>query len=204
MELNTTSTPSVEKVQLPDIPGLSYVPDFITDGDAVALMDTIYIQPWLSDLKRRVQHYGYKYDYTAKTIGDDAYLGSLPTWLSGLCQRLYREQIFTSIPDQVIINEYFPGQGISFHRDIVSCFGETVASLTLGSPAIMQFRNLATGEKREAWLEERSLVVISGEARYDWQHSVPARKSDCFKGAEIPRGTRLSLTFRTLIIDAEQ
>ena len=25
-------------------------------------------RPWLSDLKRRVQHYGYKYDYRARAI----------------------------------------------------------------------------------------------------------------------------------------
>jgi len=124
---------------LPNIQGLSYIPDFITKDEEKVLVDKIYDQPWLDDLKRRVQHYGYKYDYTARTIDHEAYLGPLPDWLVVPCQKLHKEQFFTSLPDQVIINEYLPGQGISFHRDCVPCFGDTIASLSLGSFVIMQF-----------------------------------------------------------------
>lgn len=201
MGLNTTLTFGAQRIPFPHIKGLRYIPAFITEEEATDLIDTIYSQPWLSDLKRRVQHYGYKYDYTAKTISDDAYLGPLPDWLSALSQRLHSEKIFATLPDQVIINEYLPGQGIAFHRDIVSCFGSVVASLTLGSAAIMRFRNVATEEESEALLEERSLVVMSDDARYEWQHSIPARKSDLVGGVEIPRGTRVSMTFRTVIRD---
>lgn len=190
-------------MHLPDIQGLSYMPDFITEDEEKSLVDRIYDQPWLNDLKRRVQHYGYKYDYSAKTIDAEAYLGPLPDWLAVLCQRLHKERIFVSLSDQVIINEYLPGQGISFHRDCVPCFGDTVASLSLGSSAIMQFKNIEDGEKRTALLEERSLVVLSDAARYQWQHAIPSRKSDIINGYEIPRRRRLSLTFRNVIMGAE-
>jgi len=45
-----------------DISGLTYVPDFITPAENDFLLSQIDQQPWLTDLKRRVEHYGYKYD----------------------------------------------------------------------------------------------------------------------------------------------
>ena len=46
---------------VPDISGLSYLPNFITANDAETLVERIYNPRWLSDLKRPVQHCGYKY-----------------------------------------------------------------------------------------------------------------------------------------------
>lgn len=40
----------------PDIPGLQYLPDFIAAEEERALIKIIDQQPWLNDLKRRVQH----------------------------------------------------------------------------------------------------------------------------------------------------
>ena len=65
-----------------DISGLTYVTDFITPAENDFLLSQIDQQPWLTDLKRRVQHYGYKYDYKARTVGNDAYLELVPIWLS--------------------------------------------------------------------------------------------------------------------------
>ena len=42
------------------IPGLNYIPNYISKEEEHVLLDLIDKQPWLSDLKRRVQHYGYK------------------------------------------------------------------------------------------------------------------------------------------------
>ncbi|WP_236770608.1 hypothetical protein [Agrobacterium tumefaciens] len=36
---------------------------------------------WNTELKRRVQHFGYRYDYKARAITADAYLSKLPAWL---------------------------------------------------------------------------------------------------------------------------
>ncbi len=175
----------------PNIPGLQYLPDFITEEEERALIEIIDHQPWLHDLKRRVQHYGYKYDYKARAVTADSYLGSLPDWLMPITRKLLFK------PDQAIVNEYLPGQGISAHVDCVPCFSDTIASLSLGSGAVMQFTN--GQEKHDIYLEPRSLIILSGPARYEWTHAIPARKSDVIDGFKIERGRRVSLTFRTVI-----
>lgn len=175
----------------PNIPGLQYLPDFITAAEERTLVEIIDQQPWLHDLKRRVQHYGYKYDYKARAVTADSYLGPLPGWLMPVTQKLPFK------PDQAIVNEYLPGQGISAHVDCVPCFSDTIASLSLGSGAVMQFTN--GQEKHDLYLEPRSLIILSGPARYKWTHAIPARKSDMVDGFKIERGRRVSLTFRTVI-----
>ena len=184
-----------------DISGLTYIPDFITFAEQDFLLSQIDQQPWLTDLKRRVQHYGYKYDYKARTVDHNAYLGSLPGWLSSLSNKLHNDGIFPSVPDQVIVNEYLPGHGISAHIDCVPCFADTISSLSLASSCIMEFSNPKTGEKKSIVLEERSLIVLSGPARYEWQHAIPARKSDIINGIKTERARRVSLTFRNIILD---
>lgn len=190
----------IEDEQVPDIEGLSYVPEFITVDEERALLDAIDQSHWLTDLKRRVQHYGYKYDYKARAVTNDAYLGELPGWLEPIAKRLYDQGIFQTAPDQAIVNEYEPGQGISAHVDCVPCFGGTIASLTLGSGAMMQFQNTHDGRREELYLHDRSLIVLSGAARYDWTHAIPARKSDVVEGFKMNRQRRISLTFRTAIL----
>lgn len=194
--------PLNEPDNITQIDGLQVVPDFITAEEETALVDIIDRQPWLTDLKRRVQHYGWKYDYTARRVDEAMRLGPLPEWLEGLCCRLQQTEYFPKRPDQVIINEYLPGQGIAPHIDCVPCFGETIASLSLNSPCVMEFIHAETGGKITRLLESRSLLVLSGEARYRWKHGIPARKSDKIAGQTIPRGRRLSLTFRTVILDS--
>lgn len=184
-----------------NISGLTYIPDFISARKQDFLLSQIDQQSWLTGLKRRVQHYGYKYDYKARIVGNDAYLGLLPDWLSSISKKLHDKRIFPSVPDQVIVNEYLPGQGISAHIDCVPCFADTIASLSLGSPCLMEFSNPTTGEKKSIILEDRSLIVLAGPARYEWQHAIPARKSDLINGIKTERARRVSLTFRNVILD---
>lgn len=189
-----------EEQSTPAIEGLYYLPNFVTAEEKIRLTEKIDQCPWLNDLKRRVQHYGYKYDYRARGVSKDAYIGPLPEWLERVAQRLQEQGYFNTVPDQVIVNEYGPGQGISAHVDCVPCFGETIASLSLGSGAMMQFQNVETKQKEEIYLREGSLVVLSGPARYEWTHCIPARKSDVVEGLKTERSRRLSLTFRTVIL----
>lgn len=166
----------------PNIDGLIYIPDFITKEEERALIDNIDAQPWLTDLKRRVQHYGYRYDYKVRAVTSDAYLGQLPEWIAPVATRLYDQKLFHKMPDQAIVNEYDPGQGISAHVDCVPCFGDVIASLSLGSGAVMQFTQPKSGDRQELYLQERGLIVLSGAARYEWTHAIPARKSDVMQG----------------------
>lgn len=180
------------------ISGLDYIPDYIDAMTEAELIKTLDEQTWLSDLKRRVQHYGYKYDYKARGITQELALGPIPSWLVALCDRLYAEGIFSKRPDQVIINEYLPGQGITPHTDCVPCFGKTIASLSLDSPCVMEFTD--ENRKTSMLLEPCSLVILKGEARYKWQHAIPQRKTDNWNGQKLVRGRRISLTFRTVIL----
>src|SRR5262249_7484922 len=62
------------------VKGLRYLADFITPEQQDALVRQIDAQPWLGDLRRRVQHYGYKYDYKARAVDVSMRLGPLPEW----------------------------------------------------------------------------------------------------------------------------
>lgn len=180
--------------------GLTYIPEYINAFRENELISIIDNQPWITDLKRRVQHYGYRYDYKARNVTSELKLGELPNWLSDYCKELHSKSIFPRVPNQVIINEYQPGQGISSHIDCVPCFDKTIASLSLGSPCVMDFINTKTQEKVAVLLEPRSLMLLSGEARYNWQHGIMGRKTDIYNGKKFARSRRLSLTFRNVII----
>lgn len=183
----------------PDLPsGSKYLPEFISGEEADYLVRKIDAQPWLIDLKRRVQHYGYRYDYKARQAREEDYLGSLPPFLQVLAERLNHAGHFGSVPDQVIVNEYMPGQGISAHVDCRPCFGDVIASLSLLSSCVMRLENRKISQQVDLALKPGSLLVLSGETRHVWTHAIPARKSDTVNGQKQPRSRRLSLTFREM------
>ncbi|MEM9278088.1 MAG: alpha-ketoglutarate-dependent dioxygenase AlkB [Pseudomonadota bacterium] len=177
-----------------------YIPNFINSAEAGMFTNMIDGSDWRHDLKRRVQHYGYRYDYRSRSVMDADYLGPIPEWISGINRRLVSEGIFAQLPDQMIVNEYEPGQGIAAHVDCVPCFANTIASLSLGSSCEMVFSHQKSGNKKSVILEANSLLVLCGEARYDWTHSIPARKSDLIDGIRVSRSRRLSLTFRNVML----
>jgi len=180
--------------KVPAIPGLHYVQSYMDAAQAAALLEAVDAMPWLSDLSRRVQHYGYRYDYRARRVVPEMYLGPLPSFVQSLAERLVREGYFAKQPDQAIVNAYEPGQGISHHVDCVPCFGETISSVSLGSRCEMEFRRDGAGDQH-LLLEPTSLLVLSGEARYSWSHAIRARNSD----HGIARTRRVSITFRTIL-----
>jgi len=182
------------------IHGLRYLPEFISTDAHDQLLSVIDQQPWLADLKRRVQHYGYKYDYRARAVDRSMHLGAVPPWAACIGAQIVEAGLMPPLPDQVIVNEYEPGQGISRHVDCEPCFGGVIASLSLGSTCVMNFTEKATGKVVPVFLQPRSLLVLSEDARYTWLHSVPARKSDEYHGQTYPRARRVSLTFRTVIL----
>lgn len=179
-------------------PGAGLIPDWITPAQEAALAAFLYAGEWSGELKRRVRHFGYRYDYRARSATRDSRIGPLPEVLQGLAERLVAEGLFAAVPDQVIANEYLPGQGISAHVDCEPCFGDVVASLSLLSACEMRFACLESGETRAVILPPRSLLVLAGPARSNWTHAIPARRSDVSDGVRMMRGRRVSLTFRTM------
>ena len=194
---------------LPD--GLFYFDDFINTITAKKLLATIDEQPWLDDLQRRVQHYGFKYDYRARRIDDSMHLGPLPDWLIPVEQSVRNKTAellnIDHVFDQAIVNEYEPGQGISPHVDCEPCFGEVVATLSLNSDIQMDFSKPTLGLKISKRLETNSLALLTGSVRYEWQHSIPARKSDpadtAFNRGVNRRKRRVSVTFRSVLLDED-
>lgn len=69
--------------------------------------------------------------------------------------------------DQLTVNEYLAGVGLSPHIDTHSAFGDVILSLSLGGPAVMVFRRRDRADVALA-LPQRSLLILSGEARHAW------------------------------------
>jgi alkylated DNA repair dioxygenase AlkB len=181
------------------IDGLIYKSNYISNLEHFLLWNSIYSEVWLDDLKRRVQHYGYKYDYKSKFIDYSMKVGDLPNWSLATAYQLLNDGYMHSIPDQLIVNEYHPGQGITNHVDCEPCFGDTIASISLGSGCVMDLINIKTKEKIAIYLEPNSLLVLKGVARYEWSHGIHAKKTDVFKDERYDRHLRVSLTFRNVI-----
>ena len=179
--------------------GAIYKTDFVDAVEESALAEWLDCLAWDSGLKRRVQHFGHRYDYKAHAVLPEAYLGPLPSQLVAIARRLLDKGYFASPPDQVIANEYWPGQGISAHVDCVPCFDTTIVSLSLLSPCEMVFANPSIRAKCRLLLEPRSAIILRDEARYQWTHAIPARKSDMIDGKRVARQRRISLTFRKVV-----
>lgn len=148
-------------------------------------------------LKRRVQHYGYAYDYKNRSVDNTAEIGPLPEWIVSLRKQIEQLAAVSYTFDQVIVNEYEPGQGISGHIDCISCFEDTIVSVSLLSACVMQFTH--EGQLRELLLQPGSLLVLNGDARYSWKHAIKAVKNDKWMGTVLPRGRRVSVTFRKIL-----
>ena len=175
-----------------DVDGLSLHSDFITAKEEQTLLEAINAATWNTSLKRRTQHYGFEYNYTSKDAAKPA--SPIPDWCAFVIDRLLERKVLLERPDQLIINEYKPGQGIANHIDHVKSFKDGIVSVSLGSPVIMDFTSRASGEVRELLLEPRSALCLFRAARYKWMHGIQARKVD----NGVPRTTRVSLTFRKM------
>lgn len=175
-------------------PGLTVIPDFIDqemESYLVALLDQ---GEWKTGLRRRVQQFGHGYDFARQEV--DLAMPPLPAWAKALGERMAHEAIMTR-PDAIIVNEYNQGQGINPHIDS-QYFGPTVTSLSLLDTVVMNFERRE--QVIEVPLERRSVAVVSGEARYFWRHSIPARVSDEIAGVRKRRAARrISVTFRTIL-----
>ncbi len=182
-----------------DVPGLMYSRDFLAPEEQGPLLAEVDARPWLDDLKRRVQHYGYKYDYKVRSVDHSMYVGPLPAFALSVARRLLDRGLVEEVPDQLIVNEYKPSQGITAHIDCEPCFKNTIVTVSLGWAYEMDFISVATGEVRSALLEPGSALVLHGEARYQWMHRIKARLKD----RVVPRQRRVSLTFRNVILGDE-
>ena len=179
------------------ISGIQYVPQYIDERTQAQLLGAVDQQPWQLSARHRVQVYGYHYNHRQRA----AYrIGDLPPWAATLAAQLHDDGLIATMPNQLVANDYEPGIGIFDHVD-QAVFGNVVISVSLGSTCIMRFTKAAPEASREILLEPRSALVLSGEARWDWKHGIPARSRDLVNGREYVRSRRVSLTFRAIPVD---
>ncbi|WP_019577338.1 alpha-ketoglutarate-dependent dioxygenase AlkB [Curvibacter lanceolatus] len=182
--------------------GLEMLEDFISASQELELVEAIDSGDWSTELRRRVQHYGWRYDYKARGIAQKDYLGPLPSWAEELAQKLFDEGLFPEVPDQVIVNNYDGPQGISKHIDCPDCFRGPVATISLLETWDMIFTRKVPGEtlKFVQPLPRRSVALLAGEARSRWLHEIPMRQTEYKR----PRVRRISVTFRKVDADAPE
>lgn len=206
------------------IPGLYLVHDFISAKEEEELLQAVDCRPWNSLSKRRVQHYGYEFRYDTRNVNTRHCLGELPSFVSPILERITSCPTFKNVKsislDQLTVNEYPPGVGLSPHIDTHSAFEDLIFSLSLSGPCIMEFRRYENGDhpprvasgavakienpdddsnfiRRAIYLPPRSLLLMSGEARYAWHHYIPHHKIDKVNGRIIRRASRrVSFTLR--------
>lgn len=137
---------------------------------------------------------------------------SLPPYLLEL-QNSIRALIGTRLPPdelsialdqplarQVILNLYPPGQGISPHIDLPHRYADGIIGVSLIGGTAMTFEHEGKGLRHEIYLPERTIYVMTGEARWEWKHGIEGRRSDSIQGVNgletRLRSARVSVTFR--------
>lgn len=233
------------------VPGLLVIPEFVSSEEEASLLATLIgpDAPWAppqaskskigsGTVRRRVQHYGYVFDYESADVlrdrkANQAGCPPMPSgpqdpdevepfikealkeyngWgvLAGVIQRTRMkdfEGTLYSHLNQLTVNGYKPGQGIGSHVDTPTAFGDGLISLSLSSGIVMEFREQGRDKvknRKLVHLPPRSLCLMSGPARYEWEHMIVGRMTDTIEGVIQPRGFRLSLTFRTALAEVSK
>lgn len=177
--------------EAPLIEGLRYAEALIGGGEEEQLIERLLetdlapfrFHGWLGN--RKTRSFGWRYDF------DDASFAPtepIPGWLLPLREAA---AVFAGLqPDDfvhVLVARYDPGAGIGWHRD--RDVFDKVVGISLAAPATLRFRRRRGGAFDRAKLDvlPRSAYLLSGEARWAWEHSIVA--GDLL---------RFSITFRTM------
>ena len=172
--------------------GFAYDEEIIAPADEADLLrdiEALSFQPFDFHgflANRHVAWFGWRYDYAGGKLRDSE---PIPTFLLPLRTRA---AAFADVPpeslQQVLINKYAPGAGIGWHRD-KPMFGDVIA-ISLAAPCTLRLRRKQANSWQRASLQvqPRSAYLLRGEARWDWQHSIPPVDA-----------LRYSVTFRTLV-----
>ncbi len=135
--------------------------------------------------RRRTAQFGWRYSFEdfELTAGDEP-----PDYLRALQSRA---EEFATLPQgalsEILVTEYTPGAAIGWHRDAPPF--DVVVGLSLGSSCRFRFRRKQADRWETVTIEmaPRSIYVLDGPARHEWEHSIPA-----------VRELRYSITFRSL------
>jgi alkylated DNA repair dioxygenase AlkB len=159
-------------------PGFRYHPDLVTARDERELAGRFEALPfkpfefqgYLGN--RRVVSYGWRYDFARQTLEKAE---ALPAFLSPL--RMAVAAFTGHDPEafqQALVLEYTPGAGIGWHCDRPQF--QDVAGVSLMAPCTFRLRRkIGTKWERASLIAApRSAYLMTGPARTDWEHSIPA------------------------------
>jgi alkylated DNA repair dioxygenase AlkB len=135
--------------------------------------------------KRRVVSFGLHYDTNESTVRNSE---DIPGFLLKLRQKAADfARLGTSELQQALVTEYTPGAAIGWHRD--RPVYRDIIGVSFGSSCRFRFRR----KRGSGWvrasviLEPRSVYLLRGPARMEWQHSIPPADR-----------LRYSVTFRSM------
>jgi alkylated DNA repair dioxygenase AlkB len=185
-------TAQATPVEAPAMPaGFRYAPDAIEADEEVRLVEAFADLPFKEFEfhgffgKRRVISFGSRYDYNVGGLKEAA---PMPAFLAPLRGRA---AAFAGLSSDnlahALITEYRPGTTIGWHRDRPSY--DDVIGVSLLSPCTFRMRRKRGGqwERAALRLDPRSIYLMRGPSRDEWQHSIPAVDA-----------LRYSVTFRSL------
>lgn len=171
--------------------GLRYQRDFIATAlerkpcERIAALPLQRFQFGAFEGNRRVAWFGFRYDYSEQQLRPAE---PIPEWLTPVVRQV---EAWGGLPEtsirQVLCTEYDVGVGIGWHRD--KPHFDKVFGLSLAAACKFRFRR-RSGDKWERHTLEalpRSLYMMDGEARAQWEHSIPPVEA-----------RRYSITFRTM------
>lgn len=180
-----------KKTQVLPPEGFLYQPDVISIDEEQELVEHIRELPLKEyefhgfAAKRRVIYYGWQYDSEESRLKQTE---QIPDFLQKLRERAISfADLAAEDLDMAQIIEYRPGAAIGWHRDR-DVFGDIVG-VSLFSSCNFRFRRKAgsTWERYSLTAEPRSIYLLRGPSRTEWQHSIPAVDM-----------LRYSIIFRTL------
>ncbi|HVE50283.1 MAG TPA: alpha-ketoglutarate-dependent dioxygenase AlkB [Casimicrobiaceae bacterium] len=182
----------------PDAPvlpaGLAHVADFLGESEEATLLESLRALPVVEAryrgylAKRRTVSFGHGYDFSSNRLHD------APPWPEFLKPLRKRAAAWAGIDCEsfvhCLVTQYRPGTPIGWHRDVPQF--EHVVGISLGSACRLRFRPYPptkdwTRHTFTLALEPRSAYRMSGDIRWQWQHSIPDVRAE-----------RWSITFRTL------
>jgi alkylated DNA repair dioxygenase AlkB len=174
--------------------GLRYGPELFssaTENAFVALFEALPFKPF--DFhgyqgNRRIVSYGYRYDYSGRTLRPSEEMPDFLTPLREIASRF--SGISPAALQQALVTEYAPGAGIGWHRD--KPMFEDVVALSFLAPCVLRLRRREGSgwQHRAVEIAPRSGYLLHGPARSEWEHSI------------VPMDTlRYSVTFRSFRAD---
>jgi alkylated DNA repair dioxygenase AlkB len=172
--------------------GLRYQPDFLSREEESAVLRHMEGLPFREfefqgfTGKRRIVSFGWRYDFNG---GGLTKTEDMPEFLAGIRARAENfAGLSAGSLQQVLLTEYSPGAAIGWHRDR-SVFGDVVGISLLSSCTFrLRFKAGNRWERRNLTAEPRSIYLLRGPSRSDWEHSIP--------GVEH---LRYSITFRNVL-----